>query len=835
MNAATVLISAFAVLCAFIGVAVLRFFLHARERKTYQHDILLITIPQYADLQGGKQAEFHAQARISQVESIFSAMASLRFQRGLRTFLYGRNDHFSLELVSQHGVVSFYAALPRKMSDFFVQQIQSIYPNAQFKHVSDYNIFQPQAAILGGYLIFRRSFIFPIKTYRTFESDPFEVLATALSKIPAGSGAAIQYVMRSANKSWHAVSRRVVTDAFKRQSLAQALKMEKGRSGAMHAIGVVIRMIASIAGAGLVKSPKPQQHQNPLESQHQQLSPKDQDALKGIEEKNSKGAFDVNIRVIVSSRDQQQAELLLRNLMNSFGHYGIYEYGNALKPLFFRNQQKIIRDFIYRYFEPKANLLLNAEEMVSLVHLPEHVQAPNIRWQSARTAPPPAELPAEGVNLGMATYQGQSVEVRLKDSDRRRHVYIVGQTGTGKSVLMENLAIQDIQRGKGICVIDPHGDLIETILGRIPADREEDVIVFDPSDIERPLALNMLEFSSPEQKTFVINEMINIFDKLYDLKTTGGPMFEQYMRNTMLLMMEDPASGSTLLEVPRVLADERFRKFKLSRAQNPVVKDFWEKEAQKAGGDAALANMVPYITSKLTQFVANDIMRPIISQQKSAFNFRSVMDEQKILLINLSKGRLGDLNSALLGMVCVGKLLMAALSRVDIPENERKDFYLYIDEFQNFVTESIAIILSEARKYRLDLTIAHQYITQLSKNNNTSVRDAVFGNVGTIIAFRVGVEDAETIAQQFAPVFDEYDVMNVAKFNAYIRMLIDNQNQPAFSFAPDKPGPSDGSAARRIRQTSRMKYGRPREEVEREILERAKMVTAPPPPLPPIA
>jgi type IV secretory pathway TraG/TraD family ATPase VirD4 len=265
------------------------------------------------------------------------------------------------------------------------------------------------------------------------------------------------------------------------------------------------------------------------------------------------------------------------------------------------------------------------------------------------------------------------------------------------------------------------------------------------------------------------------------------------------------------------------------------VKDFWEKEAQKAGGDAALANMVPYITSKLTQFVANDIMRPIISQQKSAFNFRSVMDEQKILLINLSKGRLGDLNSALLGMICVGKLLMAALSRVDIPESERKDFYLYVDEFQNFVTESIAIILSEARKYRLDLTMAHQYITQLSKNNNTSVRDAVFGNVGTIIAFRVGVEDAETIAQQFAPVFDEYDVMNVAKFNAYIRMLIDNQNQPAFSFAPDKPGPSDGSAARRIRQTSRMKYGRPREEVEREILERAKMAAAPPPPLPPIA
>ncbi|MBI3626745.1 TraM recognition domain-containing protein, partial [Candidatus Uhrbacteria bacterium] len=358
----------------------------------------------------------------------------------------------------------------------------------------------------------------------------------------------------------------------------------------------------------------------------------------------------------------------------------------------------------------------------------------------------------------------------------------------------------------------------------IPKERVDDVIYFDPSDYERPIGLNLLEFESPEQKGFLINEMINIFDKLYDLRQTGGPMFEQYMRNTMLLMMEDPESGSTLLEVSKVLSDPDFRAYKLSKSHNPVVNDFWRKEAEKAGGEAALANMVPYVTSKLTQFIANDLIRPIIAQQNSSIDFRKAMDKRQILLINLSKGKIGDINANLLGMVIVGKILMAALGRADMPEEERTDFYLYIDEFQNFLTESISIILSEARKYRLNLIIAHQFIGQLVKNNDTRIRDSVFGNVGTLVSFRIGADDAEFLAKQFAPTFNQYDLMNVPKFNAYVRLLIDNENPPAFNMMPFAPNPGSPQIRDAVRELSRLKYGRDRRVVEAEISERAAMV-----------
>ncbi len=447
-------------------------------------------------------------------------------------------------------------------------------------------------------------------------------------------------------------------------------------------------------------------------------------------------------------------------------------------------------------------------------------KAPNINWLEARKAPAPANLPEEGLILGKNVYRDTEKMIRIKDKDRSRHLYIIGKSGTGKSYFQVNMAIQDIQNGSGVCVLDPHGDLIEDILKYIPKERLEDVILFDPSDTERPLGVNMLEFDTPDQKTFVINEMIKIFDKLYDLKSTGGPMFEQYMRNTMQLIMEDEESGSTLLEIPKVLADENFRKYKLSKCKDYLVKDFWEKQAEKAGGEAALANMVPYITSKLTPFISNDIVRPIISQQKSSFNFRKAMDEKKILLINLSKGKIGELNSSLIGMVFVGKILMAALSRTDMPEEERNDFYLYIDEFQNFITDSISVILSEARKYKLNLVIAHQYITQLVEKGDERIKDAVFGNVGTFISFRIGVKDAEVVAKQLAPVFSEYDLVNVPAFNAFVKLLIDNYNPPAFSMQTFEREEPAENYVKEIKDLSRLKYGRDRKVVENEIREK---------------
>lgn len=377
------------------------------------------------------------------------------------------------------------------------------------------------------------------------------------------------------------------------------------------------------------------------------------------------------------------------------------------------------------------------------------------------------------------------------------------------------MAVQDIEAGKGVCFIDPHGSDLQDILARVPDNRIEDVVYFNPSDVERPMGLNMLEYDPryPEQKTFVVNELLGIFNKLFDMKTAGGPMFEQYFRNATLLVMDDPASGNTLFEISRVLSDKTFRDYKLSKTTNPIALSFWRDVAEKAGGEGALQNIVPYITSKFDNFLSNDIMRPIIGQERSSLNFREIMDSQKILLVNLSKGRLGDLNSSLLGLILVGKLLMASLSRVDMPEAERKDFYLYIDEFQNVTTNSIATILSEARKYRLDLTIAHQFIGQLQED----IKKAVFGNVGSMAIFRVGAEDSEFLEKQLAPLYTAQDLMNIDNYNAYVRLLIAGETARPFNIIARPFTKGSEEVKEKVAAFSSLKYGRPRDEIEAEI------------------
>ena len=417
--------------------------------------------------------------------------------------------------------------------------------------------------------------------------------------------------------------------------------------------------------------------------------------------------------------------------------------------------------------------------------------------------------------MGFNSYREQKNDIKIKEDDRRRHFYAIGQTGTGKSAFLYSMAEQDIKNGKGLCVLDPHGDLINDLLGVIPEERKGDIILFEPGNMETVIGLNMLEYEpdKPEQKTFIINELINIFDKLYDLKQTGGPIFEQYARNSLLLLMDDPNETYTLMEVPKVLADAEFRKYLLNKCRNPLVKDFWEKEAEKAGGEATLANIVPYITSKFDVFIANDYMRAIIGQQKTSLEFRKIMDGEKILLCNLSKGKLGEANSSLLGLIIVGKILINAFARIEIPQEERKDFYLYMDEFQNFTTESVSTILAEARKYRLSLIMAHQYIGQLTD----PIRKAVFGNVGTITSFRVGPEDAEFLEKEFEGVFNRQDLINLTNYNFYIKMIIDGQVSRPFNVQTHPPVKPDRAKAMAMREYSLSKNGLPREEVEKNI------------------
>jgi hypothetical protein len=784
-----------------------------RSNKNLKLEILSIKIPKYTQQDKEELTGDYIKNSLGKIENLFTTIAGLKVDKKL---FQPRIDLFSIEIVSTQGFISFYAAVPVKYKDFFVQQLQSVYPKIYFENVDDYNIFQANSQIMAGNLKFTNDFSLPIKTYQTFEVDPLEGVTNSLSKLGEGESAAIQYVFRSAPRKWHARGRKIAQSMHQGMSFADAIK-KVGGNGFFANVGKVFGFLFSMFST----SKKPDPQQQTIQPEKYQLSEMEQQKAKGMEEKTSKSGLDVNIRMVVSTKTADRSQIVLSDILNSYSQYNIYEFGNSFKANIQNKADAIVQHFIYRHFVPAQRMILNAEEMVSVVHLPlPTTETPNIDWLEAVKAPPPANMPQEGVILGENMYRGKKTMVRIKDADRRRHMYEIGQTGTGKSVFLQSLIIQDIQNNKGVCVVDPHGDLIESVLTHIPKERAEDVIIFDPSDGERPLGMNMLEYDDDEQKTFVINEMINIFDKLYDLKATGGPMFEQYMRNAMMLIMDDKESGATLLEIPRVLADETYRKHKLSKVKNRFVKDFWEKEAQKAGGEASLANMVPYITSKLTPFVSNDLIRPIIAQQKSAFNFREAMDNNKIILLNLSKGKIGEMNSNLLGMIVIGKLLFAAMSRVDIPEEQRSDFYLYIDEFQNFMTDSISVILSEARKYRLSLILAHQYINQLVNNGDTSIRDAIFGNVGNIISYRIGVEDAEIIAKQMAPVVSEYDLVNMPKYTCYIKLLIDNQNPPAFNFNPIMPDKGNFELAKAIKELSRMKYGRDKQTVENEIDQR---------------
>ncbi|MFA6408515.1 MAG: TraM recognition domain-containing protein, partial [Candidatus Paceibacterota bacterium] len=402
---------------------------------------------------------------------------------------------------------------------------------------------------------------------------------------------------------------------------------------------------------------------------------------------------------------------------------------------------------------------------------------------------------------------------------RLRHLYIIGQTGTGKTGLMKSMIMQDINNGEGCCFIDPHGSDILDILAAVPPERYQDVIYFDPADLSRPFSLNFLEYdmSRPEQKTFIVNELLMIFRRLYgDVPESMGPAFEQYFRNATLLVMEDPSSGSTILDIARVLSNKEFREQKLSKSMNPIVNQFWNEIAGKAGGDAALENIVPYITNKFDDFTANDFIRPIVGQQESSFNFREVMDSKKILLVNLSKGRLGERNANLLGLIVVGKLFMSALSRADNPRAPYPPFYLYIDEFQNVTTDSIPGILSEARKYKLGLSMAHQFLNQIEEKT----RNAVFGNVGNMAVFRVGEEDAEFFAKQFAPTFKALDFVNIENRNAYVKILSGGIPQQPFDMkTPDLPEANPAQVDDLIRLSS-LTYGRDRATVENMIRER---------------
>ncbi len=741
--------------------------------------LFLISLPRDSSVSSG-QAQKTEKETISVMEQLYSSFINLH-AKGWNKFIYGE-PYIALE-VAVHNIgeeINFYMSVPRSYEQIFEKQVHGFFPNAEVDKIKDYNIFDPEGVSAGAYFKLKHNPILPFKTYQNLEADPLSELATSLSKLEKqGEGAAIQILIRPS----HQGGLRALA-----QKTAREMQMGLPFSKALL----------------LAKKNSKQQLKNPAEQR--MASPFEENVIKAVQTKASKPLFDTNVRIVVSAADQFRADRLLNDLAGAFVQFSSPDTNSLeMVKVTSRALSKLLFNFSFRLFDNFQSNVLSTDEVTSLFHFPlATTMAPRIKFLKAKLSEPPPNLPQDGIIIGRNMFRGVESVIRMTKADRRRHFYTLGQTGTGKSTLMENMIYQDILNGEGVAFIDPHGSAIERILGFIPRERLDDVIVFDPGDIAHPLGLNMLEFDPnfPEQKTFIVNELLSIFQKLF-LAETMGPMFDQYFRNAVLLLLDDYANEvPTLLNIPRVLTDFAYRREKLTRETNPIVKNFWEQEAEKAGGEAALANMAPYITSKINGFIANEYLRPVLSAPKSSLNFREAMDQRKILLVNLSKGRIGDINASLLGMLVVGKLLIAALSRVDLPEDQRNDFYLYIDEFQNFTTDSISTILAEARKYRLNLTIANQFIKQL----NDKIRDAVFGNVGSMAVFRVGADDAEYLKNQFEPVFSPQDLLNIDNFNCYVKLLINNQTARPFNIKIDPPPPEDRALAEQVKELSRKKY-----------------------------
>lgn len=713
--------------------------------------------------------------KIDAAEQMFASLHSLK--KSWPQSWFSSEDHFTFEIVALRESIAFYVTAPNDLRDLIEKQIYGAYPSAEIVEADEPNIFSRGGKVAFASLILDQATYFPVKTYKDLPTDGLSLITSAMSKMGEGEGAVLQLVLEPAGDNWQKQGSSFVANTKKKESSPEK---------------------ASYA-----------------------FDPKKMDS---IESKAGKPGFVTSIRIVVSSTTAQAANSHLTNIMGAFAQFS--SPNNSFKQARIWFKQLFMIDFIYRYIPllKRNTCILNSEELATIFHFPNKtIETHHINWLKAKNAPAPASVPAEGLYLGKSTYRGQAKEIFMANKDRQRHMYIVGKTGTGKSEFLKDMILQDIRAGKGVAVLDPHGELVEDLMQLLPPERADDVIYFNPSDTERPMGLNIMEAETEEQLHFVVGSIISLMYKLYDPHKTGiiGPRFEHAIRNAMLTIAADP--GATFIELVRCLTDPKFVQELLPKVKDPVVRRYWTDQIAQTS-DFHKSEVLDYIVSKFGKFITNKVMRNIIGQSKSAFNFRQVMDEQKVLLVNLSKGKLGEEDAKFLGLILVPKILTAAMSRQDVAMEQRKDFYLYVDEFQNYATEDFAVILSEARKYRLNLIVANQFVAQIEED----VKNAVFGNVGTVVCFRVGVPDANFLQHEFAPVFSETDLTNIEKFHVYIKTVVNNEPVPPFSMdltrnIDEERKLMDPKRAELIRELSRVKYGRPRDIVEQETAVRAKL------------
>lgn len=739
------------------------------------------------------------------MKQFFEALAAID-DSSWRYYFFG-NDFLSCEYVARNNLIDFYMVVPRPLLLLVEKQITSFFPDSYVEEEPDYNLFQKGSKVASTYLCLAKHYPFPIRTYSRMTADPLNNITNVLSKLEPTESASIQLMLRPLKNGWQKHGRE------------EAKKIQEGKhEGFFHTLNPLVwagDMLSILFRGEAVAA-----HETPNRS-----TPMVDEQVKAIEEKNTQVGYEAVLRLLAVSDSHHKAEVLLSSMKSAFAQYSTTDNNS------FHHKENYIGNIVQRFLMRDMRkpfhvhkMILCPEEIASVFHLPNirYNKAPTINWQNYKIAPAPSNIPKEGILLGHNIYRGVSTEIRMKNEDRFRHFYVIGQTGTGKSSILQTMIRQDLKAGKGIAVIDPHGQLIDDIMPFIPRERADDVIYFNPADLERPMGLNLLEAETPEERDMVAMDAMNIMIKLFD-EEIFGPRIQDYFRNGCLTLMEYK-DGGCLTDMVRLFTDDDFQYERTKDLKNPIVRSFWEQQMAKTGAREK-QEMIPYFAAKFGQFVTNGMMRNVIGQTKSAFDIGNVMNTGKILLMNLSKGETGDLNSKLLGLLIVSKLQVAALRRQRLPKEERRDFFLYIDEFQNYVTDSIEVILSEARKYRLGLAMAHQYLAQLEQDKGkkgVNLKDAIFGNVGTMMAYKIGAQDAEYMAKEMSPVFSDQDLVNIDKFKAVMKLSIDTQPSKPFSIIPLNPYTEKGDheAAEAYKQLSRLKYGRDKEFVEREIFRR---------------
>lgn len=790
----------------FIWVWILR--RKASYDRTMNLAFLKITMPKKdSDLDEKKETAKDFKEMIWPAEQLFASLKSI-YSRKLKHKILGQ-DTISFEYIVQDWEIMFYVVVPKQYKALVEKQINWFYTDAIIEETQEVNIFKNKKSYTGTYLFLKKPFYYPIKTYQKLESDPINNITNAFSKLDENESAAVQIILKPIWDNWQWESAKISTNIMQWKAFQFTLNPFK-----------ILWFLISLPF-------KEGKKENELWKSNDTTSALTQERAKTVDEKWDKTWYETVIRIVTTWKTQAVAHNEMLNIISAFTQFNYPDFNWFSYTLRHKNTT-LVKNFLFRYFKKPIGLwfsknILNTEELASLFHPPhsKYNKTPEIKWQNFKIVKAPSNIPKEGLVIWDNFYRWVKKEVKVALEDRFRHFYVIGQTGTGKSSILQVMARQDLKNWNWIAVLDPHGDLAKDLLPFVPRERADDVIVFDPSDVERPIWVNLLEAETDDEKELVAMDAMNIMIKLFG-NEIFGPRLQDYFRNAALTLMDFPSWGA-ITDVVRLFTDNNFQEERRRHVKNPIVKAWWEN-TYASMWEREKKEIIPYYQAKFSPFITNSLMRNIIGQTKSSFDMFKAMQEGKILLINLSKWVLWDINSELLWLILVSKVQMAAMRRQQIPKEERKDFFMYIDEFQNYITPSIESILSEARKYRLWLVLANQYLGQLEKSDaltktSLNLKNAIFGNVWSIMSYKIWPDDWEFLAKYYAPTFSEQDLVNMDKYKAVMKLSVENEPTIPFSIIPKNPYLEtwDTKLAKAFTELSRLKYWRDKAFVDKEI------------------